>query len=289
MLFDDSKPREDKIRVTEPVLGGRASLMSNRRTTQLFGQLATDGTTPLVTFNGTAEIRSAGILESPRNQSQCQRLWRIRTAGVEVLRSSQAPVAPLTRSEITAGADDGLGQVNAYKLLIDVSSDTGFTSLRGDIGQTIDIVGFSINVSFIGPPDAVEVGSNPGAVVPQDGLVADAVVGYSLSMIEAPDCHCEWEYTQFVAIPAAAPLAIEVPRFARRVRAFMSLGTAAASWVKSLDGGPTPVFPVGPLDFDVAGIVSTTESEDLGGAASFITTDTDAADRFAVLIWTIRP
>jgi hypothetical protein len=67
----------------------------------------------------------------------------------------------------------------------------------------------------------------------------------------------------------------------------MGVGTSAASWPKQI-GDVGGLITVGFTEFNTAGTISTDESDDLGDA-TFIRTNAVAGDRFATLIWTIRP
>lgn len=285
-LYDPAAPVEKKVRIVRPTLGGRSSLMANSRSTHLFGALSTDIGNPQTSFQGSGtEVPRAGLLEKPK-YAECERLWRIRSAGVEVIRESAAPLPPLARTAVV-GTAQGLGPVAGFKLLVDVGASSGQTTLRMDIGETLDILGYSVNVAFLGPANAVEVGSNQAAAGTRAGIISDAVVGFSLNMIEEADCHCEVTYTQLVNIPSGAASTFAVPRFAKALKVQFGTGTAAAAWTKHIDPAPG-ILATGTLAFNAAGTVSTDNSKSVAGA-NFISTDTVVAVRFASLIWTIRP
>ncbi len=288
-IVEDAQTHDIDPVVTKPELGGRASFMANRRSTHIFGAMATDPGNPITSFvDSNSVVQQAGLVEGVPKRSQCERLWRVRTDGLEVIRSGVG-LAPLARGALVPNAGQlgrGLGNITAYKLLVDVWTTTGNTNFRMDIGETIDIVAAHVNVSFLGPVNATEVGSNVGPAGLRTGVVSDALVGYALNMIEAADNHVEVVYTQQLLIPSNAAAVVQIPRFAIGLKVEMGLDIVAAAWTKSVDAAA--LIPQAPLEFNAAGTISTTESGPLG-SSGFLTTDIRAPVRFATLIWTIRP
>jgi hypothetical protein len=287
LVFPQGTKTCEEVRITRPTLGGRVSMMDNAYSAQIFGSMATDATTPETTFVPLDTIVAATGIDQQPPQDACERLWRIRTAGVEQIRFDNNPQAPLTRTQIANNSADGLGQVSGVKIIVTVGASSGFTQFRMDVGNTLDIVGFRLSVSLLSTASAIEVGSNRDALPPgtRSGVIFDTIVGFALHMIEEVDCHCETVFTQRVLIPNNVAVDIEIPKFATAVKAQYGLGVAGASWEKLIGTG---VFTVGFLEFVAAGTTSTDESADLGNA-TFLRTDVAAGARFVTLIWTIRP
>ncbi len=289
LVFPQGVKTCEEVRITRPTLGGRVSRMGNAFSAQIFGSMAVNETIPETTFLPLETIVPAIGIDQQPPQDACERLWRIRTAGVEVIRFDNNPLAPLTRPVITNTSDDGLGQVSGVKIIVTVGTSSGFTQFRMDVGNTIDIVGFRLSLSLLSTANAAQVASDREALPPgtRSGVVFDTIVGFALHMIEAVDCHCETLFTQRVLIPDGVASNIEIPTFATRVKAQFGLGTAATSWEKMIGSGVNS-FTAGLLEFVAAGTTSTNESADLGNA-TFLRTDVVGGARFVTLIWTIRP
>lgn len=281
---------EESPLITRPVLGGRSSVMSNATTAQTFGQIATDPAAPATTMvNLDTEIGDVGkLVRPPRELAQdtCQRLWRVRTAGVELVTFGNGQTALTREAILAAQTQDGRGQVIGVKALVKLGTNSGNTIFRMDIGQAIDVRAFSIDVGLLSSVGAGQVGSvGTGAVI--NGTASNAVVGWDITMIENTDDHTEVRYSQLILIAAAAVVTVEVPTFATQVRVNMVSGVSAAPWTKTADAGG--VYPTGPVEFNAGGTISTTESGELGNARFLRTNAFGLGVRSANITWTIRP
>lgn len=279
-----------------PVLQGRASMMGNQRTLQLFGRV-NDGPG---TFNRYT-VNVPALQQKPVREDQvCERLWRVRTATTEVVRTAVAPVDPLTRNEIIAASpsNTGLRGRGSFKLQLTVGSSAGLTTFECDLGQTIDIYGYQVACDILGPAGAYEVGSRRDQLTQLGpGTVADAIVGFSLNAIEESVGNREVLYTQHLFIPGGSTFTFPIPRFARKVKIYVDPvlggGGVVDSFWQAFIGDPavvTDANAVGTIQFDgVNGQTTLDQNCILPGDASFIETDNQAGTRFATIIWTIKP
>lgn len=275
-----------------PVLLGRASLMSNQRTLQVFGLVSDDdgGLRRYLT-----EI--PGIQQKPVSEAlaSCERLWRVRTATVETARAVDLPVDPLTRDQITRAAPPNIGLIGrgSFKIRLSVGSSAGLTTIEFDAGQTIDIYGYQVAADVLGPEGAYEVPSRRDQLTQVGpGVVADALVGFSLNAIEESTGENEVFFTQHYQIPPDDPFSIPIPRFARKVKAYIDVPAPSAIWTPTI-GDPALVagaVSVGAVRFDAAvGRATVDETNILPGDASTLVTDVGDVARLATVVWTIKP
>lgn len=224
----------------------------------------------------------------------CERLWRIRSTGREVLRFAGNGTTPLTRSQIEqpsqlpAGAS--ANEVTHYKKLIKLQSRALTTQLVLDIGQTIELYGFSVDIDILAPANAVEISNAPGSAdVDRSGLVADTILAVEILAIEAPLGNRVGRFTQHVSVAANTQETIAVPFGAIGVRIIQTpAGTASTAWNRFI-GDPAihASLNVGVLNFTAR--VSDLSSTEIGDC-THLQTDLDALnDRFYTLIWRIRP
>lgn len=226
---------------------------------------------------------------------QCERLWRIRSSGREVLRSSAAPINPLTRQQIDNVDNTPAGASNNpivhLKKQIKLQSRTGESNFTFDIGQAIELYGFSVDVDILAPAGTLEVSDSVPATLAltATGLVFDAALGIEVLAIETSLGNITGRLTQHLVVLATAQPTIAVPRNAIRLRILQSaVGAASPTWNRFIgDPAVHASLNIGPINF--VGRISTLQSTEIGDA-THLQTDVDAVNnRFYTLIWEIRP
>lgn len=226
----------------------------------------------------------------------CERLWRVRSSGREVLRFSAEALTPLSREQVEqpdrlpAGASGA--PVTRFKKLIKLQSRALTLPLVLDIGQAIELYGFSVDVDILGPLGTVEVSSSVPATMLVErgpGLVADAVLAVEILAIEAPLGNREARLTQHVFVAANTQSSIPIPYAAVGLRILQTAAGAASTFWTRLIGDPAihPSLEVGQVTF--TNRISDVRASEIGDATT-LRTDVDAVnDRFYTLIWRIRP
>ena len=161
-----------------------------------------------------------------------------------------------------------------------------------DGGQTIELYGYAITADLWGPPGATMIpGQNvPGFETPLfDDNVIDSLSGMSINATEEAIDNKEVTFTRHLFIPANTRPSIAVPQYARSVSVSLSqsLNANVGNWDLFL--GPLATgLAIGTLEFTGVGFNLRQEPAPLGDA-TFIIPDTQGTERFATIIWTIKP
>jgi len=280
-------------RMEDMGLGGRApGNECNARQYQLFGQYST---TQLVSgFQRLNQSTAATAGFIPRQLPPGERLWRVRSSGAELQRSSAIAVAPLPISQVLgpdtpAGASRG-GSVT-YKIEVVVTSITGLYRFFMDAGQAIEVVGSEVCAGVFGPLGTIVV--NPSndtlAISGQAGLLIDSVVGIAINAAEQSLSQTAVHLTEHFFIAANAQQTIPVPQHARRVKVYTGTGAAPASWTRHFGDPAILVNTVTTGTIDFVGLTSAIQSDPVGDE-SHIRTDLDPNNaRFFTVVWTIQP
>lgn len=269
-------------------LGGLTQCDSPRQI-QLFGTISINETP-------TSYVPITTVLEATEQvpcwyTSKVERLWRIRTSGVEVQRFVGDPTGPLTRPEILgpatpAGASRG-GSVT-YKFRVTVCSLSGNYEFLMDAGQPIEVYGHRIQVAAVGPTNAVEVTPVTDSGTRQ-GLLIDSIVGASILASEASLGQTEVRFTQHLSVAAGAQTSIPVPEHAVGIKVYTGSGPVPLVWTTHI-GDPAilgTALAVGTINF--TGDTSADRSIQIGDA-THVRTDINAnSARFFTIVWTIRP
>lgn len=290
---------EQRTQIDAP-LGGRAALMPQARQFQVFGNVAAAGP-PQISFVPITQQLNVGNTGKDRDKNCIERLWRIRSSGLEVQRESVGAVAPLTVQQIQndpPGAAVSQGGTTSFKVRVDANSTSGaYYTFDMDAGQPVELYAASVTAYFIGPANAVEISAPSGtagaaAAPTRAGFVLDALLSLSLMATEVNTGANEVWLTEKFLLPGNTEFVIPIPHLARKIRISMATGTSAAPWGIFL-GNPTITLPdafqVGQITFDAGGIVSTTESEVLPSATHIRTNNNGVAARFCSITWGIRP
>lgn len=227
---------------------------------------------------------------------ECERLWRIRSSGREVLRFSAENLTPLPRGQIenpTALPAGATGTpVVHLKKQIKLQSRTATTNIFTlDIGQSIELYGFSVDIDILAPLGTAEISTSIPAstILTRSGLVIDAVLAVEILALEAPLGQKIARLTQHVFVEADTQVSIPIPNAAIGGRILQTTaGAASPTWTRWI-GDPAihSSLQVGPIVF--ANRVSEMSSTEIGDCTT-LQTDLDAVnDRFYTLIWRIRP
>jgi hypothetical protein len=232
----------------------------------------------------------------PSWRGQDERLWRVRSSGMELQRFTGDGVAPLAKDVIVAPATSALpagasrGGSVTFKLQVKVRSSSGNYEFFMDAGQAVEVVGKDVEVGLFGPANSVEVVPSTPATVTQTGLVIDSVIGVALNAAEQAMAQTAVHFTQHFFVAANTQTSIAVPRYARGIKVFTGTGPApAASWERWI-GDPAIVtngLRVGTVDF-AAG--TSIPASDQVGDETHIRVDLDANNaRLFTVVWTIKP
>ncbi len=279
-------PHDHTVTVDHFPLGGRVRTLTHADPVyRVFGAIALNpGDLPGTLYSQRTPVQGAGKTKGCRDSEF--RMRRIRSSGIEVVRSApQNPEGPLPINDVVP-PEDGSNRSPSFSMLIDASTPEGLTTFRMDIGETLDMLCSTVNITLCGP-DAQLVGATP--IDPRLGLLTDARVGVAVSAIESVDGgHRRVTFSELVRIPANAPLYIPVPSYARECKVFMTQGSVvgAPPWQGFVDNIGFAEACL--IDFDPTGTYSLNETRELAGA-SFLRTDSNPADRVASLVWQIEP
>lgn len=282
---------------SETPLFGRAALMSGARSIQMFGSVFTD-VGGVLTVAPEVELPPGLWARQQTPTQNCERLWRLSSAGVSVQRylANNAPHTPLTNAQIANATSLPAGASRSaqafYKVALDVARSTGFARYIIDIGQTLDIYAYRAEASIIGPLGAIEI--TPGNIGEESsirrGLVVDALIGASLLPIEESISNSTFKATQRLSVPINTQSTIAVPRSAVGVKIFQSnVGVSSGDWTKHV-GDPAilaSTLITGVISFNNR--VSLAENSDILDE-THLRTDSNAVDaRVFSIHWTIRP
>jgi hypothetical protein len=259
--------------------------MASWKSPQLFSSVTTGGEVAVdqATYQQLTATLPLGYPQRfSGGDTGCERLWRVRSTGREVLRYSAAGVNPLPRDQI---------EVTHYKKVIKLQSRALTTRLTLDIGQTIELYGFSLDVDILGPPGMAEVSTSvaESLTVERTGLVSDAVLAVEILAIEAPLGNREARFTQHLYVENNTQPVIAIPFGAIGLRVLQTAGGGAATTWNRFIGDPSihSSLAVGQITF--TNRISDVRSSEIGDA-THIQVDLDAInDRFFTLIWRIRP
>lgn len=293
-------PRPGGIDVVEPTLQGRSGGMKNVLQVQLFCQLASS-LVDLSLVNDFTEITTgwAGSDESRQNGGvvarNCDRLWNVAVRGTEIYRTSADGLTALQNNTLQTGPlpagavrSDNL---RAYRARIKVTSSSGLAVFDADCNQDMEFWGQQIEVTLLGPTNAVSVGSNDPHTATRSQFVVDSLAGCAVYPIEQTKNCGEFTLTEFLRSPANTASVIRVPRAAKSLKIYQGTPAAAAPsliWTRQL-GDPNTVtsIPVGNINF--AARESTDSSAPVGNETHLQTDVEPANPRLFVLKWTIRP
>jgi hypothetical protein len=223
-------------------------------------------------------------------ESQTERLWRVRTSGVEIQRFSGGAIGPLTVPQIRgpavpAGASRG-GSVT-FKFRVRICSLSGNYQFFMDAGQAIEVYGYRIQTAVVGPVNTIEV--TPSNTTTLAGVLIDSVVGSSILAAEASLGQREVSFTEHLFVAQNTNSVLAVPEHARAVKVYTASGPAPAAWTRHI-GDPAVLggnLAVGTINF--TGNTSSDLSNRLGDE-THIQTDNDPANpRLFTIVWTIRP
>jgi len=235
-------------------------------------------------------IREASDQFVPSWRPNGERLWRVRSAGLELQRSSGDGVAPLTQAAIVSGptATQSRGGSSVFKIRVDVTSDTGNYFFDMDCGQPVEVYGKTVAITVLGPSNAfvVHQGNETETL---SGVLVDALLSTAINAAEESLGQTEVHLTQHFAVAANTQVAIPVPQRARGLQVYTGVGPNPAQWIRHI-GDPlriTNTLQVGTVDF--AGANSVLESSPVGDE-THILTDIDVNNaRFFTVVWTIKP
>lgn len=281
-----------------PVLYGRAAQMCGQRVIQMFGQVA--AFTQPEGWNPEVRLPPGWVTHYESTQQglagRKERLWRLSSVGISVQRfSAEEPIAPLASSVIQNGplpSGASFDSNGYYKLALDVARSSGNARYLIDVGQTIEIYCYEVNVGLVAPANAFEVApSNIDLETSlRVGLVVDSVIGTSLLPIESPIGNFEYKFTQRFFVDANTRVAIEVPRSAVSAKIYQG-----PQGVNSGDWGRFISDPIVTGIADAVGVITfanrtnITEHEPLADETHLVTNIDALVDRTFTVRWTIRP
>lgn len=289
-----------RLKIEDVVLLGRATCMSSFQAPQIFGSFASNAGVPN-TWVAQAPLGAVGWAQRVGRgqagpiQSGRERLWRVRSSGLQVLRATGDSVTPLRREQITnpnqLPAAASRSPILALKKRIKIQGYTEETNITIDIGESIELYGFSVDIDLVGPPGTIVVsdGVSTSLTATATGLVFDAALGVEVLAIEAPLGKKRAKLTQHVPVLLNTQPTIAVPTAATEVKILQTTaGTASTSWNRFVgDPAVHASIQTGPITF--TGRISDDRANELGNA-THLQTDLDAVnDRFYTLIWTIEP
>ncbi len=263
--------------------------MTSARTIHMFATVATADTPP--DFSTEVDLPPGW---PQRQQTQCERLWRLRTSAIGIQRFTAGALSPIqlnefNRSELPAGASEGGS--GFFKVLLKIGSTTGATSsFMIDVGETLEIYAFRVDMSLIGPTGAVEVTPGNRNTLENPGLVVDVQIGASLLAIEESIDNRDAKLTQHLSVLQNTQGTISVPRGAVSLRIIQGIrGSNSGNWTRHV-GDPAilaTTFTTGTIAF--LNRASTESHSAIGDETHLQTDQNNASDRFFTLVWTIRP
>lgn len=268
---------------------GRASNHAFKGPTHLWGQVATLVATPQATYQSFVPINTA--------LDACDHgLWQITTTAVEYMRSSGDGLNPLPDAAysdpLVAGAfANNRTTRTQIKIRVRADDGVGLRQFAMDANQSLCIVAKRLCVDWLVPPGTRDVTNldTSGSSFELTEWVLDSFVGVSLTRAESPPGNANTATLtthQFVTGTTVAN--IQIPDYATEVTVYQtSAGSAATTWQQHYGNPAVASFEIGMLPF--TGGARRTQPLQLLPDASFLRTDTDAADRFFTLVWSIRP
>ncbi len=289
-----------QYQVVEPFLQGRAGSMSNYVSQQGFCSF-TEGLADLTLIEDFVELTPGWTTGQERARGNslytgCSRLWNVSLRGIEVYRTSGDGLTPLSRQVIENGplpADAVRNDnIRAYRARIKCSSETGYAVFDIDFNQDLEIWAQRIDVSILGPANAVMLPSNSADLpeVVRTEFVVDSVFACQIVPIEASKGCREARLTEYLRSPAATQSLIRVPRAAKFVKIYQGEPNSAAAtlrWNRLLGTPVLSAITMGGINFAARESVDASASI---GAESHLQTDIEPLSaRLFVLNWTIRP
>lgn len=270
-------------------LGGISQCDSPRQI-QLFSTISSDGL-PANFVEMTTPINASEQIPCFYS-SKVERLWRVRTSGVELQRFSAGAVVALTRPQILGPATPAAmsrGGSVTYKFRVRVCSLSGNYDFLMDAGQPIEVYGNQIQVTVVGPANALEVTDVNAAVNTQQGLLLDSIVGVSILAAEQSLSQKQVRFTQHIHVAAGGQTSIPVPDHAIGVKVYTGSGPAPALWTKHI--GDPAILATALATGTILFRADTSENvSNLMGDATHIRTDINVGNaRFFTIVWTIRP
>jgi hypothetical protein len=227
---------------------------------------------------------------TPKFQTHDERLWRVRSMGAELQRSSADGQAPLTETAIVGPATPaGASRSNTvtFKTRVRVQSQTGFYEFDMDMGQPVEVFGKSVRAVVLGPSNGFQVTPTTQSNTLQ-GIVLDAVVRIGINAAEVSLGQTAVRLTSHHFVLRNTRVTIAVPRFARALKIYTGVGAMPASWERHI-GDPAIITSLLTGTVDFAGPTSIDASNQVGDE-THLRTDLDANnDRFFTIVWTIKP
>ncbi len=290
---------EQDIQIVQTTLNGRAGVMPNAKREQMFCSWS-EGTEDLTFLREPGELTPGWTSSQPRLPTtiieDCPRLWLVALRGTEIYRVSDEPLTPLSQQVIEngplpAGAIRS-NNIRAYRVRVKCSSETGFAVFDLDLNQEIELWAQRIDVTLMGPPNALSVASNPAAgQYSATNLVVDSLFGCQIIPIEESKGCNEGRLTTYQRNPTGEETVVSVPRSASAVKIYQGEPLRAAPtirWRRQIGATPlTPATDVGGINFNAR------ESIDASapiGLESQLITDVDPLNpRLFIMNWTIRP
>lgn len=287
------------IQVVETTLQGRAGAMPNAKGEQMFCRLISSRI-DLTLFEDMIELTPGWNTDQPKVApttmvQQCPRLWLVSLRGLEVYRSSDPVVAPLSRNVIVNGplpASSVRSQnVHAYRARISVSNETQYAVFDIDLNQDLEVWGQRVSVTIIGPANALSVPSDVPETLTRAQFVVDSLFACQIVPIEQSKGCKEAKFTQTVRSAATTRASIQVPRAASAVKIYQGEPISAAPtimWERQLASPAisTPVN-VGWINFNAR--TSSDESSPIGLESHLLTDIDPLSTRLFIMNWTIRP
>lgn len=276
-----------------PCLGGRAGVMANAKGEQMFCALTSSANA----YEINTDVELTPGWTTPQGfaktvHSMNDRLWLVAPRGLEVIRFAEELTAPLTRTVITSGplpAGASRSQnIRAYRVRVKCSDSSGYAVFDMDLNQEIELWAQRIEVTLLGPANALSVPSDVPESLRRQEWIVDSLLGCQIVPIEESKGAREAHLTEYFLNPLSTASTIRVPRSAVGVKVYQGEPIAAAPtirWNRLL--GTTAPINVGSINFNnrVSG-----DSDSKVGAESHLQTDTDGvSNRLFVVNWTIRP
>lgn len=267
---------------------GRAQPRTSDAGRQWFGVLSADG-----------EAASQGIdlvrLDGKRVDATCDRLWRVNSRAIQVVRFDAGALSPLPSSQILA---DPAQQASTLKLRVSTDGAQGPSAFTIDTNRSIEVYGCEVYVEVLGPPGTREIGGEITAELA--GLVFDALAAFEVDKIEAPlGPNCA-TLSQTIVVPAAElpapPSVIPIPNLARRLQAYATAaGTYPPTWRWFLGDPATLGEAPGAMDlgivaWEAAGQRRPRLEIDVPAHATHVAIETPPTDaQMFSLVWEIQP
>jgi len=286
--------------VVEPFLQGRAGPMPNYASQQGFCSL-TSSLADLTLIEDFVELTPGWATGQERSRGNslytgCSRMWNVSLRGTEIYRSSADGLTPLSRPIIENGPTPAGAarseNIHAYRARIKCSTETGYAVFDIDFNQDLEIWAQRIEVTILGPANAVMIPSNSADLptVTRSQFVVDSVFACQIVPIEISKGCREARLTEYLRSPAATQSLIRVPRSAKSVKIYQGEPNSAAPtlrWNRLLGTPALAAITMGGINF--AGRESIDASAPIGSESHLQTDIEPLSARLFVLNWTIRP